>query len=193
MDEGWDRIQPRLLPGERLLWSGRPDPAKWFSPIDLYLVPFSILWCSFAIFWESSVLASGKAPGFFLFFGGFFVVIGLYFTIGRFFVKRAGKRKTLYALTTSRALILTGENGLADCPIGGTSISSSRSRDGKYVTVRFGDRAGGSFFGNGMDYGNTGMELFGMGRARQFAFYDVPNPDALDAALSKARSRAVGP
>ena len=69
MDDGAGRpndpatqLAPYLLPNERLLWVGRPDPEVLFTPIDAFLVPFSIMWGGFAVFWEAGVISSGGPP-----------------------------------------------------------------------------------------------------------------------------------
>lgn len=76
------QLAPYLLPGETLLWTGRPDPAKHVGASDILAVPFSVLWCGFAIFWTISAVA-GTSPRCAL-FGLPFVVLGLYFVFGRF-------------------------------------------------------------------------------------------------------------
>jgi hypothetical protein len=78
-----------LEPGERVLWSGRPAPGLTFRPADGFLIPFSLLWCGFAIFWEASVLRIPGAPFFFPLFGAVFVAAGLYFVFGRFLFRDA--------------------------------------------------------------------------------------------------------
>lgn len=94
----------RLLTGERILWSGRPQQGLLFMPRDVYLVPFSLAWCGFAIFWTVTA-AAAKAPGFFPLWGGMFVAIGLYFVIGRFVVDALIRRGLRYAVTDRRVLI----------------------------------------------------------------------------------------
>src|SRR4051812_14861337 len=69
------RFTPDLLRDERILWTGQPDPSRIFAPSDLFMVPFSLLWGGFALFWEAGVLGlagfgSGRpAPTFFALWG----------------------------------------------------------------------------------------------------------------------------
>lgn len=94
----------RLFDGEEILWTGRPGQGVLFTARDWFLVPFSLLWCGFMVFWEAMVLR-GKAPGFFALWGVPFLLAGLYFTIGRFAVDAWVRRNTRYALTNRRVLI----------------------------------------------------------------------------------------
>jgi hypothetical protein len=99
------RIQPELGPTERLLWAGRPVQGVVFRKADLMMVPFSLLWGGFAIFWEYSAWSS-EAPPFFLLFGLPFVLIGIYLIFGRFFVNAYVRRHTYYAVSDERVLIM---------------------------------------------------------------------------------------
>ncbi len=96
-----------LRPGERLLWSGRPVMRRFVMRGSVLLIPFTLLWLAFAVFWEASVLGS-KAPGIFALWGIPFVAIGLYVAFGRFLVAGREARRTIYGLTDERVLIIGG-------------------------------------------------------------------------------------
>lgn len=173
------QIQQLVRPGEHLLWVGRSDPAVRFAAADGLLIPFSIAWCGFAVFWEASAISSRESPFFYL-WGLIFVVVGLYFVAGRFVVKARRKRRTVYGLTDRRAVIHVGSS-VTDQLLAGSGISVTRQRRRNHLTVTFG--SGNQSRGLGM-YGNTGMEgLFGT--AAPVAFYDVADAEGLETALDR--------
>jgi hypothetical protein len=100
-------ISKELASGERLLWSGRPQQGVVFRSSDLFLIPFSLLWCGFAVFWEASVVAR-NAPLLFQLWGIPFVLVGLYMVFGRFMVEAYQRRKTVYGLTDQNVVIVSG-------------------------------------------------------------------------------------
>ncbi len=70
---------------------------------DAWLIPFALIWCFFALPGALSRVISG---GFFL-FDLLFLVVGLYFLVGRFLVDMWLRARTYYGLTEGRALIVT--------------------------------------------------------------------------------------
>ncbi|MCU0432095.1 MAG: PH domain-containing protein [Bacteroidia bacterium] len=102
-----NQLKPHLIPNEVLVWSGKPKTGIIFRGSDLYLIPFSILWCGFAIFWETMVISS-NAPFFFWIWGIPFILVGLYLTVGRFFIDAKKRENTVYGLTNERIIIISG-------------------------------------------------------------------------------------
>ncbi|GLW33791.1 hypothetical protein Areg01_67290 [Actinoplanes regularis] len=104
------RMENHLLPGERVLWEGRPLHHRLLRRTDALLIPFSLVWFGFVVFWETGVLADG-APMFFVLWGALFLLAGLYFLAGRFVVRAVASRRTRYTITDSRVLIHGGWSG----------------------------------------------------------------------------------
>jgi hypothetical protein len=98
-------FQPYLLSGERLLWSGQPKQGLLLRPNDFMTFFFSLFWTGFSVFWVLMAVKSG-APAFFWLWGLPFVIIGIYLMAGRFLFEMAARRRTYYAVTDQRILIL---------------------------------------------------------------------------------------
>jgi len=65
---------------------GTTKAGKWsFRPADALLIPFSIMWAGFAVFWEWSVLRSAAPSSFRLWEVPFVLVGNFYFVFVRFF------------------------------------------------------------------------------------------------------------
>src|SRR2546423_3988804 len=180
-----DAVERHLGAGERVEWVGRPDPAKHFTRGDVFLVPFSILWCGFAVFWEATAISSGGGV-FFALWGIPFVALGLYFVFGRFVAKASRARRTTYAVTNRRVLtIVRGRRGesveamyLGSIP----SISTSAVSNGR-GSVEFGSSSQAGW------YANTGLELLGRGRSAGggIGFYDLEDADGVAGLVARLR------
>jgi hypothetical protein len=136
-------LSPELTPGERLQWTGRPRRGLRFTAADLIAVPFSILWCGFAIFWESHALTR-TTDLFFALWGIPFVAIGLYMVFGRFIFDAIRRRKIAYGLTSRRLILVSGVfsrqlKSIELDSLGETSLKESRDGSG---TVILGASAG---------------------------------------------------
>ena len=128
---------PYIAPGETILWRGRPEPGHLFGSQDILLIPFSIFWCGFAIFWEVSAILSG-APFFFALWGIPFVCMGLYLVFGRFFHIAWLRKNTFYVITNQKVLRKRGKK--IDMLEARTmpSIHVTAHTDGR-GTIRFGE------------------------------------------------------
>jgi len=179
------RLQSYLQPGEKVLWTGRPDPGRLLSSKDAYLIPFSLMWGGFAIVWEGGVLltmaGANGAPIFFALWGIPFVVAGQYLIWGRFLVKRWDRRRTVYAVTDQRVLVLRGASLQSMFVSSLPGVTQSARPDGS-GSLEFGSS---SPFGSGV-WANTGMDLFNMGRTL-LAFYDIPNVAQVDRLINESR------
>lgn len=100
-------IERELNSGESLLWSGKPRAGVYLKSSDTLMIPFSLLWGGFALFWEYSAYKMG-APFFFLLWGIPFILAGLYIIFGRFFVEASVRKRTWYGVTSERVIIISG-------------------------------------------------------------------------------------
>jgi hypothetical protein len=147
-----EEVSQALERGERLLWVGAPRQGLKLRSADLLLIPFSLLWGGFAVFWESSVLAIPNSPWFMKLWGIPFVLIGLYLIVGRFFVDAKMRKNAIYAVTSQRVLIFSGifrreTKSLTLRNIPEVSVVSARDGGG---TISFGSPPAYSGFAGGI-------------------------------------------
>jgi hypothetical protein len=145
--------------GESVLWYGVPKQGVVLRPTDAFLIPFSLMWGGFAIFWETTVFST-KAPFFFKLWGIPFVLIGLYIIAGRFVVDSMQRAKVAYGLTSRRAIIVSGlrNRTVKSLPLKTLSdVTLSEKRDGS-GTITLGPVSPyGRFYGNASWPGTSAM------------------------------------
>jgi len=95
----------RLLKGEKILWCGQPGQGLLLTSRDWLLIPFSLFWGGFFVFWEKGVLDT-NTPTLMKLWGVPFLLIGVYLVAGRFLLDAWIRRGMYYAVTNKRVLIL---------------------------------------------------------------------------------------
>jgi len=103
----FDFARPLLVPGESILWKGKPCPGNILTKQDVFLIPFSIFWCGFAFVWFFGALAVG---GFFALFGIPFIAVGIYLVAGRFVVAAHLRKNTAYVITNKKIIRKKGKS-----------------------------------------------------------------------------------
>ncbi len=101
-----EAIRDLLEEDEQVLWHGRPQLRLGLSGIDLVLIPFGLLFATIGV----GIIVMGPGPQnppaaailFALLAGG----VGLYMAFGRLFHQLAWRRRTHYAATDRRVLLV---------------------------------------------------------------------------------------
>lgn len=137
----------KLSTKERPLWRGRPRQGLMLRGADILMVPFSLMWGGFALFWEYSVI-SADAPLMFRLWGVPFVLVGLHMIAGRFFLDAWQRAKTEYAVTSDSVIIRSGLfspqlKTLDLRSLGEFSLTENGKGEG---TITFGVSAAGNMF-----------------------------------------------
>ncbi len=175
-------VDPPLLPGEEVLWTGRPDPKRILTAWDGFLIPLSVFWVAVGI--DLALEAEGGSR-----VGALVAVAvtGLYLVVGRFVVKACRKHRTCYFLTDARAIICRPGRAFSfDLGEMNPHVQVIGSR--RHRTLRFTSDDPRSYgkFGSEM-FVNTGLDfLLTPGVDSRFTFSDVLHTAALDAAVDDA-------
>lgn len=160
-----------LLPNENILWLGKPSLKKNFTKIDFFLVPFGLFWGGFAVFW---FIAASIAGGAFSLFGLPFVIIGVYITFGRFYIKIKNKKNTYYVITNMRILIVKSNADGIKKNFTTVDIKSIPSESVSCDKKGFGTIIFGVVPFARLMYLNTGMDfLAGVCNTDIVAFFDI--------------------
>jgi hypothetical protein len=115
-----EALQRELRSGERLIWSGQPRPSAFARPM-LPVAAFGLLFLGFAVFWTVAAAAAAWTAGnrssapagfdwlalLFPLFGLPFLLIGAGLVLSPLAMRRSARR-TIYAVTARRAIIMRG-------------------------------------------------------------------------------------
>src|SRR6185437_10903759 len=173
-----NEIAQALDSGESLIWSGAPRKGLVLRSSDAYMIPFSLLWGGFAIFWEVGALRT-NGPNAVL---NPFVLAGLYLIVGRFFVDAGIRAKTFYGLTNHRAIIISGlfSRTINSLPLQALADISLQERS---------DRSGTILLGRPQPYSYwiSGMRWPGGSQYSTPAFEMIPNAKTVHDQLLEAQ------
>ncbi len=87
---------------EYIVWKGKPGKGKLFEAEDIFLIPFSIIWCGGALVWTSIAISEMILT--FILIGIFFSTVGLYISVGRYVHKIYRRKNTRYIITNKKVL-----------------------------------------------------------------------------------------
>ena len=141
-------LQQHLERNEKLVWAGQPKKGLVFRTADILLIPFSLIWCGFAVFW---VIMASKGSILFAMFGIPFVVIGLIFVFGRFIIDAKQRGSTFYGLTENRIIIKSGLFKKSIQSINIRTLSDIENSDGS-GTINIGPKHPYMIRSNGMNW-----------------------------------------
>jgi hypothetical protein len=99
-----NELRSILSPNEKLVWVGKPKKGIIFRDSDYFLIPFSLVFLSFSIFF----LIDPDTSFMFSIWGYVFLLIGIYFVVGRFFFDAKMRANTIYGITENTIVIMTG-------------------------------------------------------------------------------------
>ena len=162
MSQVHEELRRVLSVDEQVLWSGQPRQGLVVRSSDAIAIPFSLLWCGFAIFWETSVIRRPTATAFFVFWGILFVGVGIYLVVGRFFAEAKQRTRTFYAVTTKRIVIVSGlfsrkVRSLSLRTLAEPSLVESKNGEGSILFG--GSSAFGGIFGGMSSFPGTSAQI----------------------------------
>lgn len=163
---------PYLVGDEYILWKGKPEKGNLITSSDIMMIPFSLMWCGFAIYWELSVIASG-GPFFFALFGLPFVCIGLYLVFGRFITTAYNRKRTAYVITNKK--IIRQRCGRID-------MLDGRNLPAPYVTIH--KNGNGTIRFGEMNYRNRGYNTSNAGVQTVFMLENIADVTQAQQALA---------
>jgi len=183
-------ISAHRIPGERLLWAGRPKQGLAFRGWDVLYVPFGgLLLVGGSIFIVLAISETGDP--FLALFLSLWLLAAAYMAVGRFFVDARRRASTYYAVTSMRALIISGKE------LGRVQSVNLRSlqeitftrRADNTGTIEF-DRHGGWFQQRFDMSRGTDSPFLSYDAMRTPAFEMIENPRDVEALILSVRDEA---
>ncbi len=203
MDENFDvysALEGIKEPGERVIWYGKSKAFKLFGPEDFMLIPFSIFWFGFSLFWEFMALknvVTQEGPLalkiIFPLFGLPFVLIGFFLMFGRYIIKLKNFYNMVYVLTSKRVMTVTvkGEKKtIAALDLDGLFVPKMTvGKDGMTGTI--------TFMGRSSFNPQTRAEMIENFKNLKFAqhieFSNIENPQNVYSQVEALMQKAKGP
>ena len=105
--DNYDFCKPYIMDNEYILWEGAPQKGLVLTSRDLALIPFSLIWLAFSLFWEVSAIRTTGSL-FMVLWGLPFVGVGIYLLFGRFLQTIFLRKKTYYIITNKKLIIRSG-------------------------------------------------------------------------------------
>ena len=59
--EGYEFCRNYMTDGEYILWKGRPEKGNLFTGQEVVMLPFSLLWLAFSVYWEMTAIRSADS------------------------------------------------------------------------------------------------------------------------------------
>ena len=132
-------FQSFLLPGERIVWTGRPKQGLALHKADAFLLPFSWLWLGFVVFFFLMAPTSADDEVPVLPVIAVFLAAGIYLAFGRFIHDAIIRRRLTYAVTDQRVVFVRGSRNF-------TSLDLQRLP--RLELTEYGDKTGTIAFEN---------------------------------------------
>jgi hypothetical protein len=163
-----------LLNDEKILWIGQPETSVMLTRDDFLPILFGSVFLIMGVIYEMSVFNDGELFPFL--FGLLFVIVGAYLLFGRFIQKKYLKKRTYYAVTHQRVLILTNfmSKGLQSKYIHKISDINKTVSNSGIGTIQFDNYPCTHYNGENIDYKRS---FIGFGFDPIPTFYDIKGVD----------------
>jgi hypothetical protein len=182
VDNNYDSVFNNYLSkSEYIIWFGKPETTIYFTHSDFILIPFSLLFGIPAILWEIQTFNMIQKNGLADFYYGIpFLIMGLYLLFGRFIFKKWKKKRTYYAITNKRIIIMTNIWGthFNNMVISSILKISKKINSIGVGTLVFKEHSSilGLLFRFHISVNNTGLDILPF-YSSEIGFYDIQNAE----------------